>query len=190
MILIRLFLWTLMFQKITSYSWAFRCMVMGASDDEQQKKDEQWKIQQDILARRRNKSNMKKYFDQVTENRKELSSKAKGTLWARTNDSVDPIDNWKGAKAQGMIKPIGYEAEPSRNESKLGFNVIIPINPMGIPKYDNGERFDLRLPYAERGYEDESADFMGNLMKGFRGLFGGKPSADGGKVGKLKDKTK
>ena len=64
----------------------------------------------------------------------------------------------------GKIKPLGYEAEPKKEDSKLGLNVVIPLNPIGIPKYDNGERFDLRLPYAERGYEDPEADVIGNKL--------------------------
>jgi hypothetical protein len=36
-------------------------------------------------------------------------------------------------------------------------------------KYDNGGRFDLRLPYAEQGYVDESADVMGKLASFFGG---------------------
>jgi len=31
-------------------------------------------------------------------------------------------------------------------------------------EYDNGERFDLRLPYADQGYVDEDADVMGKLF--------------------------
>ena len=70
------------------------------------------------------------------------------------------------------MKGIGYEAEPPKSSSKLGLNIIIPINPIGIPKYDAGERFDLRLPYAERGYEDEDADVMAKIGKSLAGLFG------------------
>ena len=36
-------------------------------------------------------------------------------------------------------------------------------------KYDNGGRFDLRLPYADQGYVDEDADVMGKIA----GFFGG-----------------
>lgn len=36
-------------------------------------------------------------------------------------------------------------------------------------KYDNGGRFDLRLPYAEQGYVDESSDVMGKLSSFFGG---------------------
>jgi hypothetical protein len=36
-------------------------------------------------------------------------------------------------------------------------------------KYDNGGRFDLRLPYADQGYVDDDADVMGKIA----GFFGG-----------------
>ena len=39
----------------------------------------------------------------------------------------------------------------------------------------NGERFDLRLPYVDQGYEDPDADVMGKLMSFFGG--GGKKDA-------------
>jgi hypothetical protein len=36
-------------------------------------------------------------------------------------------------------------------------------------KFDNGGRFDLRLPYADQGYVDEDADVMGKLGNFFGG---------------------
>lgn len=36
-------------------------------------------------------------------------------------------------------------------------------------KFDNGGRFDLRLPYADQGYVDEDADVMGKLGSFFGG---------------------
>lgn len=36
-------------------------------------------------------------------------------------------------------------------------------------KFDNGGRFDLRLPYADQGYVDEDADVMGKLASFFGG---------------------
>lgn len=38
-----------------------------------------------------------------------------------------------------------YEEEP---KSRL-FNIIIPIAPFDIPKYDNGGRFDLKAKYPD-----------------------------------------
>ena len=48
-------------------------------------------------------------------------------------------------------------------------HVDIPLSHMRPPptrqlEYDNGERFDLRLPYADQGYVDEDADVMGKLF--------------------------
>lgn len=45
-----------------------------------------------------------------------------------------------------------------------------PAKEFGVGgKYDNGGRFDLRLPYADQGYVDDDADVMGKLA----GFFGG-----------------
>ena len=45
-----------------------------------------------------------------------------------------------------------------------------------VPWYDNGERFDLRLPYADQGYVDEDADVMGKMANFFG--FGKKGASD------------
>jgi hypothetical protein len=137
-------------------------------------KEEQWRIQQEILSRRKNKTQMKQYFEEVEQKRKAVSATAKETIWSKSSDEEDPLVKWKEAKKNGNIKSLGYEPEPSRKDSKLGINIVIPQNPMGIPRYDNGERFDLRLPYAERGYEDPDADIMGKMWKGITGIFGKK----------------
>lgn len=39
----------------------------------------------------------------------------------------------------------------------------------GIPKYDNGERFDLKAPYTDEGWVDEGGDPLGWA----KSLFGG-----------------
>ena len=36
-------------------------------------------------------------------------------------------------------------------------------------KFDNGGRFDLRLPYADQGYVDEDADVMKKIGSFFSG---------------------
>jgi hypothetical protein len=115
----------------------------------EREKEEQWRIQQEMLARRKNKGKMDEYFKSVEKKREEVQKKASTTLWARSDDRVDPLSKWQETKAKGGINPLGYEPEPDRSTSKTGLNVIIPLNPIGMPKYDNGERFDLRLPYAE-----------------------------------------
>lgn len=65
------------------------------------------------------------------------------------------------------------------SEPTSGFRIIIPITPFGMPEYDGGERFDLRLPYVDNGWVDEDAD----PMKQFRRFIGldKKKSEDEGK---------
>ena len=48
-------------------------------------------------------------------------------------------------------------------------NKIKIDNNQYLSQYDNGGRFDLRLPYADQGYIDEDSDVMGKLS----GFFGG-----------------
>jgi hypothetical protein len=59
------------------------------------------------------------------------------------------------------VKDLGYEeVTPDMKKSVLGFSLPIVQSPIDLPGYDNGQRFDLRLPYAERGYEDPDTDVM------------------------------
>lgn len=124
-------------------------------------KEEQFKLQQEMLRMRKDKKKMKEYFEKREDERKEVSKKAKSTIW--TNEKGDPLSSWKKAKDEGKIKNLGYEEVPP----SLFGTLVVPGNPIGRPEMDNGERFDLRLPYAERGYEDPDADVMGKFMNIF-----------------------
>lgn len=176
---------------LIQFIWSFQCnhklfqsklivpvfMSLGNTNNFNQKeyeKQEQLRLQQEILNRRKNKTQMKEYFSLREKQREETQKKAKETLWAQSKNNIDPLTEWKKAKDEGKINPLGYEAEPTKDSSILGFNIILPVNPINIPKYDNGERFDLRLPYAERGYEDPDADVMGKLANAWNSLFGKK----------------
>jgi len=66
-------------------------------------------------------------------------------------------------------------------EPTSGFRIIVPITPFGMPEYDGGERFDLRLPYVDNGWVDEDADPVKQFRR-FIGLDKKKKSdgADGG----------
>ena len=46
------------------------------------------------------------------------------------------------------------------------------MNPIGMPKYDGGERFDLRLPYVDEGYVEEDTETF------FFGMFTRKKKKD------------
>lgn len=141
-------------------------------------REEQMRIQAEMLARRKNKPKMKEYFEKVEEKREKTYKEYSKNIWAKSSNDVDPLDKWKKARDAGEIKKIGYDSEPPRSSSLFGISIPLPVNPIGIARYDEGERFDLRLPYAERGYEDPDADVLANLGKSFRNLFGGKKKDD------------
>jgi len=114
---------------------------------------------------------MQQYFNSVEERRKETQKIAKQSNYRDEKDGIDPLNKWKQNFDKGLVKKIGYEAAPPKSESLFG-NLVIPVNPIGIERFDEGERFDLRLPYAETGYEDPDADVLGKLGKGISNLFG------------------
>ena len=114
-------------------------------------RDEQFQIQQEMLARRRNPKAKEANFAAVEKRREEVARQMSKTLWAKnTKKSEDPLEEWKEALKRGDVKDLGYEAEPPKSSSLFGINIPLPMSPIDVPKYDNGERFDLRLPYAER----------------------------------------
>jgi hypothetical protein len=139
--------------------------------DKKAELEEQYRIQQEMLSRRKNKGKMNAYFEQVDKRREDTQKEMKKTTVWQKSKKDDVLEEWKEAKKDGKINPLGYEAAPGEKP-----RLILPGNPIGMPKMDNGERFDLRLPYAERGYVDESADVMGKMGKVFGSMFGGKKS--------------
>lgn len=145
---------------------------MGKKED----LDEQWRIQQEMLAFRKNPKKKAEYMEKVEARRVDTAKKSKQTLWAKNvRADIDPLDKWKAAKKKGLVKDLGYEDAPPRESSLFsGINIPLVASPIDVPAYDNGQRFDLRLPYAERGYEDEDSDVMGKIGNAFSNLFGKK----------------
>lgn len=84
------------------------------------------------------------------------------------------------------------QKEAAGGDPKWG--IIIPIAPFGMPEYDGGERFDLRLPHVDNGWVDEDAAFgktmariFGRQKKEDKDAMNGKPgNALKGKKGKGK----
>ena len=137
--------------------------------------DEQWRIQQEILALRRNPRAKAREEEKIQARRREASQRVRKNFWSnRVSNDEDPLVQWKEARDRGEVKDLGYKDEPPKESSLFGINIPIPSSPIDIPKYDNGERFDLRLPYAERGSESEYADVMGKMSRALENLFGGK----------------
>ena len=144
---ILLLIWCVITIQFQSNSRIFRQNTELNDARKEAEKAEQYRIQQDILSRRRNKNSMEKYMNTVDTRRQEVSKKAKVTNYAKdTANNIDPLQKFKENKANGKVAPLGYEDAPP---AKF-FSIPLPGNPIGIEKYDEGLRFDLRLPYAER----------------------------------------
>jgi len=136
-------------------------------------RDEQWRIQQDVLKRRQSKEATNKYFDDVDANRQKAKQE-QVTKWAFQRDPTqDSLIGWKKLRESGEIGDLktGLGTDGKKREGGLP----IPLPSFGLGgeagvggEYDNGERFDLRLPYVDQGYEDPDADVMGKLMDFFK----------------------
>ena len=115
--------------------------------------DEQLRIQREILARRKDPRAKAAQQEKIERRRRVAADKMKETLWAQnTKADVDPLQAWKRAKVSGKVKDLGYEEiTPEMKKSVFGFSIPLVQSPIDLPGYDNGQRFDLRLPYAERG---------------------------------------
>jgi hypothetical protein len=122
--------------------------------------EEQQRLMEEKLAARR----AGRHLDGVAERRRavqeHLNSKEK------PKPGEDPLIAWERQRekerAAGTWKEVGYGDEPKQG-------IIFPWPSFGIPRYDYGERFDLRLPYVDEGYVDEEADVMGKLFRRRRG---------------------
>lgn len=116
-------------------------------------REEQIKVQQEVLARRKSGA----WQQEVRERRAKASRYLNDPEYKKKCDA----DNRAKFKAQREQEKLD-NPEPK-------FGIIIPLAPFGMPEYDGGERFDLRLPYVDNGWVDEDADFFKNVGK----LFGG-----------------
>eukprot|EP00540_Astrosyne_radiata_P022845 CAMPEP_0116860598 /NCGR_PEP_ID=MMETSP0418-20121206/22504_1 /TAXON_ID=1158023 /ORGANISM="Astrosyne radiata, Strain 13vi08-1A" /LENGTH=219 /DNA_ID=CAMNT_0004495023 /DNA_START=98 /DNA_END=757 /DNA_ORIENTATION=+ len=149
----------------------------GKDEDREKRRQEQWKVQQEILKERRKpKEDREKYFQKVEERRKKATEK-QNEMWSwqtkKYGKGEDPIDEWRKRRADGTIPDI----DDQYGDPKEIGGIPLPMASFGVGgefgvggKYDNGGRFDLRLPYAEQGYVDEDADVVKKIFN----FFGGK----------------
>jgi hypothetical protein len=139
--------------------------------------DEQWRLQQEILAERRKPQKERdEYFAKVEKRRVEASQK-QTEMWGwqtkQYKKGEDPLTEWKKQRANGNISDLDNQYGDPK---EIG-GIPLPGASFGVGgefgvggKFDNGGRFDLRLPYADQGYVDDDSDFMSKLGS----LFGNK----------------
>eukprot|EP00747_Dinoflagellata_sp_TGD_P207877 gnl/TRDRNA2_/TRDRNA2_81402_c0_seq1.p1 gnl/TRDRNA2_/TRDRNA2_81402_c0~~gnl/TRDRNA2_/TRDRNA2_81402_c0_seq1.p1 ORF type:complete len:263 (+),score=69.19 gnl/TRDRNA2_/TRDRNA2_81402_c0_seq1:3-791(+) len=135
---------------------------------EQAAKDEAWRTQQEILARRRDKQSEREYFTGV-QNRREAAEKNFRNSRIQYKKGEDNLVQWKKLnKGKEDRFKDDYKDAPKNS-------IPIPMASFGMPKFDNGERFDLRLPYVDNGYVAEDSEDAWSRFKGlldFKGALG------------------
>lgn len=87
------------------------------------------------------------------------------------------------ARGEAIVDDEPSKPYGDKDEGMQG-GIIIPLAPFGIPKFDNGERFDLKALYTDEGWVDEGAD----PLRWVKGLFGGKKEEKGGEEGRRASK--
>ena len=130
-------------------------------------------MQEILQARRSGKS-----LNGVDERRKEVAkymklSKDEQRKFREKRSPAEPIYEedppWFGTSASARRR-LREHAWPqlTLRRCRCVLAVIIPQAPFGMPKYDNGERWDLKAKYTDEGYEDAEADVMGKFMALFK----------------------
>lgn len=140
-------------------------------------KDEQFRIQQELLARRRNGTWQK----EVVDRRAEVSRYMKDPEYKRKVDAdkrrrcvpgAHPCSHAQkrtGLRRQRRRQRRTCQSLASSSPStQVRAAVLVGSTPstrantytVGMPEYDGGERFDLRGKYVDNGWVDEDADVM------------------------------
>ncbi|GLC42992.1 hypothetical protein PLESTB_000278800 [Pleodorina starrii] len=127
-----------------------------SKNDVDSEKEEQWRLQQELMQKRKSGQLIKEANDrrkkvaETLASRKELRRQEKEAL-AR-GEMPETLKGWK---------PYDKEIDEKANSG-----IVVPLLPFGIKKYDEGERFDLRSPYSDAGWVDpEEQDAWAGLKK-------------------------
>eukprot|EP00775_Hariotina_reticulata_P011521 gene11521-11664_t len=107
-------------------------------------KEEMFRAQQEMLeARRAGKAlqganeRRRKVAETVAE--RKAARKAERDALGR-GEMPDSLKDWRNYK--------------NKEDETATSGLVVPLLPFGMPKYDAGERFDLRSPYADDGWVD------------------------------------
>jgi hypothetical protein len=137
--------------------------LFGESEADKQRKEEEWRAQQEMLARRRNPQKMAEYMREVDTKRAEAMAADAELRELQQRGGGDKLDEWKQLRAEGKVKASGQERDAG--SARLGSEGLI------------AERIDEQLPYIDDGYVDQSQpDLMEGINDSLRKLgdiFGG-----------------
>jgi hypothetical protein len=91
-------------------------------------KEEAFRKQQEILARRRDKGKNNEYFESVEKRREQLESSRKERQLI-VNDGEDPIIPWRELKEKGLLGEAGYPDEEPGGSAEGG--IPLPMASFG-----------------------------------------------------------
>lgn len=125
-------------------------------------KEEQWRVQQELLEARRSGS----FIREAGERRKKVAETLAGRKNARAEEKAalargempESLGKWRNYKKK--------EDETADGRSGVG-GIVLPLNPLGMREYDEGERFDLRSPYADGAYVDDGEETAWDSLRNF-----------------------
>eukprot|EP00879_Flechtneria_rotunda_P002229 GHRR01002416.1.p1 GENE.GHRR01002416.1~~GHRR01002416.1.p1 ORF type:complete len:208 (+),score=54.95 GHRR01002416.1:1294-1917(+) len=119
-------------------------------------KEEMFRAQQEMLEARRSGKSLqganerrRKVLETVAE--RKAARRAEREALGR-GEMPDSLKDWRNYK--------------NKEDETATSGLVVPLLPFGMPKYDAGERFDLRSPYADDGWVDpEETDAWSGFKK-------------------------
>lgn len=127
----------------------------GEKSEKELDKEEQFRIQQELLEKRRTGSMIR----DANERRRKVSE----TLASRKAERTAEREALgRGEMPESLAKWKPYKKK--EDAEGYGGGIIVPLNPLGMRMYDEGERFDLRSPYSDDGWVDpEETDAFASI---------------------------
>lgn len=125
-------------------------------------KEEQYRVQMELLEARRSGSAIR----QASERRQKVAETLAERKNARAAEKAalargeipESLGTWRNYKNKGD--------ETADGRSGRG-GIVLPLNPLGMREYDEGERFDLRSPYADGAYVDDDEETAWDSIRNF-----------------------
>jgi hypothetical protein len=124
-------------------------------------KEEQYRVQMELLEARRSGS----FIKQASERRQKVAE----TLADRKNKRAEEKEALgRGEIPKSLLDWRNYKnEEDARADGKSSGGIVLPLNPLGMREFDEGERFDLKSPYSDGAYVDDDEVTAWDSIKNF-----------------------
>lgn len=128
----------------------------SSTDYRKEEKEEMFRQQQELLEARRSGRTL-----QDASARRQKVSETLAERKAARRAERDALA--RGEMPDSLKKWRNYS---NKDDETANSGLVVPLLPFGMPKFDAGERFDLRSPYADDGWVDpEETDAWAGFKK-------------------------